>query len=184
MQHILATHMIDGPNRPRYLVTLTDEEFARLDPGRRRLYNLLRQQLGRSPIPEPATDLSPKPDVPAPKLFDKPSPLAHALIRDENNRVLWQVLLIDTEARLAAHDSNPRIKRPANRPKMLSRKIAEHATTTLLGVWDRLAPQQRVTQSTVLGWIRSGYGISRTVALELLQEARKCARRLQHTTDE
>jgi hypothetical protein len=161
--------MADDP-KPRTLRILDDEEFARLPPGHRALYNHLRRQHGMVTIEEPAVDLSPKPHVP--KLFRKPSPLARALIHNEGNANLWRLLLIDTEARLAEHDGNPRVKRAAHRPKRLSRRIAEHTAVTLLRVWDRLPPKKRVPQRTVLGWSRDGWGISRTEALELLKSIR------------
>jgi hypothetical protein len=171
--------MADDPNtKPRYLITLTDEEFARLDPGRRRLYNLLRQREGRAPIEEPATDLSLKPYVPPPKLFNSVNPLARAIVNGgDPHGQLWQKLLAETEARLAAHESDPHAKRPAHRPKTLSRKIAEHATTTLLRVWDRLPlvrPRvQRWGQRTVREKVLESYGISRSEVLKLLKTLRE-----------
>jgi Bacterial protein of unknown function (DUF924) len=159
--------------KSRTLRILTDAEFARLPLGHRALYNHLRRQHGMVPIEEPAVDLSPQPHAPAPKSFEKLSPLAHALIHNEGNANLWRLLQIEMEARLVAHAGDPRIKRAAHRPKRLSRQIAEHTATTLLRVWDRLPSEKRVPQQTVLGWIKNGYGISRTTALELLTRIRE-----------
>jgi hypothetical protein len=167
--------MADDP-KPRTLYILTDAEFARLPPGHRALYNHLRRQHGMVPLEEPVVDLSPQPHAPAPpKPFGKLNPLARALIHDEGNTNLRRLLLIDTEARLAAHDNNPRTKRAAHRPKRLTRRIAERDSLRLLAIWDRLPSEKRVPQETVLGWIRNGYGISRTSALELLVRIRERA---------
>jgi hypothetical protein len=166
--------MADDP-KPRTLRILTDEEFARLPPGHRALYNHLRRQYGRVPIEEPAADLSPKPYAPPPKPFDKPSPLARALIHDEGNANLWRLLLIEMGARLAAHDGNPRVKRAAHRPKHLSRRIAEYTAATLLCVWNNLPPEQRWSQRTVLMKVRESYGIARSETLGLLARIRRRA---------
>jgi hypothetical protein len=166
--------MVDDP--PRELRTPYGKEgeewWAKLGPARRTAFNVLRKQRGNlPPYDEPATDLSPKPVAPALKPFDKPSALARAIARGDASEETWQALLAETEARLAAHDSDP-YGRPAHRPKTLRRQIAEHVTATLLRVWDRLPQEQRWRQGAVRDVVHRGYGISRTVAHELLQKVR------------
>jgi hypothetical protein len=172
--------MADDP-KPRTLRILTGEEFARLPAGHRALYNHLRRQHGMVPIEEPAIDLSPKPYVQPPKLFDNVSPLARAIVGGGDlDGQLWQKLLVEMEAALAAGDGT---KRPAHRPKQETRKIAEHASTRLLTVWDRLPSEKRVPQRTVLRWLKDGYGISRNEVFKLLKEVRKHAQRRRPATD-
>jgi hypothetical protein len=169
--------MSDDPSiKPRELRTPYGKEgeewWAKLGPARRAAFNRLRQQRHLPPYPEPAVDLSPKPKAPAPKPFDEPSPITRALVHDENNPDLWRALLAETKARLAAHEHDPHVKRPPHRPKTLSREIAEHATMTLLRVWDRLPSERRWSLRTVREKALESYGISRSEALKLLKNVR------------
>jgi hypothetical protein len=178
----LETHRHTITDKPRELRTPYGKEgeewWAKLGPARRKAFNQLRQQRARerhwaahlSPYREPAVDLSPKPAVPAPKPFDKPSALAKAIARGDHSAETWQALLAETEARLAEHDSGA--ERPAHRPKTLSRRIAEGTVMRLLHLWDRLPPEQRWSLRTVRDVIHRDYGIARTVVHELLQKIR------------
>jgi hypothetical protein len=163
--------MVDDP--PRELRTLYGKEgeewWAKLGPARRAAFNVLRQQRCLPPYVEPGVDLSPKPTTPTPKPFDKPSPLALALVRGDASEEAWQALLVETAARLAVCD---RAERPAHRPKTLSRRIAEAATVTLLRIWDRLPPEQRWSLRTVREKVLEDFGISRSEALKLLKKVR------------
>jgi hypothetical protein len=173
--------MVDDERAPRELRTPYGKEgeewWAKLGPARRAAFNRLRQQRHLPLYPEPAIDLSPKPKVSAPKPFDEPSPLARALVRDGDDLNLWRALLAETEARLAAHESDPHAKRPAHRPKTLSREIAEHTTTTLLRAWDHLPLIQPRVQRWSLRAVREkvleSYGIPRSEALKLLKKLRE-----------
>src|SRR5436190_1326058 len=131
-----------GDPSTRYLVTLDNEEFARLPPAHRALYNHLRRQLRRTPMPEPADAYVVPPEVLKNTVtrqtpFDNTSPLARAIVNGgDPGGHLWQKLLAATEAALAAEAAGNGTKRPAHRRKTESRKIAAHATMRLLGVWD------------------------------------------------
>jgi hypothetical protein len=190
-------------SKPRLLRLLTDDEFARLPPGHRALYNHLRRTRGLLPISDPVVDASPLlTPPPAPKLFDHSSLPARALASDvgtpEERELLWQELLASTAAMLAAHDGDPRLlaqrlrqgaasaevelaaellenmtERPSHRPKTLHREIGEHSSGWLLSVWDRLPPSRRWSLKEVLYRIRADYGISRSRALEMLDDIRK-----------
>ena len=67
--------------------------------------------------------------------------------------------------------------RPAHRPKTLRRTLEEHAAASLLRVWDRLAPEERKSQRTVLREIKNAYGISRSQALKILKTVREREKR-------
>jgi hypothetical protein len=174
--------MADVEREPRELRTPYGKEgeewWAKLGPARRAAFNRLRRHRCLPPYPEPKVDLAPKPKVPAPKPFDELSPFARALGRDGGGDLdLWRALLAETAVRLTAHESDPNAKRPAHRPKTLSREIAEHATTTLLRVWDRLPLVQPRAQRWSLRAVREkvleSYGISRSEVLKLLKKLRE-----------
>jgi len=191
--------MADDDPKPRLLRLLTDEEFARLGPGHRALYNHLRQRYGLLPISEPAVDSNPPlTPPPAPKLFDQPTLLQCTLAVEggEYNLKAYQEYLAQTKSLLDAYDGDRRLleerlcegtatpeeirfagthrKRPAHREKTLRRQIAEFAARRSLDLWEHWQPQQeRGLLRVVLGKITDTLDISRRAALRMLQRIRK-----------
>ena len=152
----------------------TGPEWAALPASLRDAINRLRipRQLGL--YREPTVDRSPKPYVPQPKPFDV-SPLAAAIVRDgDPDGRLWQELLVRTAATMAAYDGDdPRLKRPAHRPKTLSRELAEYPVGRLLYVWDHEQQSRRWSLKTLLCVIRQDFGIPRSTALKMLHWMRE-----------
>jgi hypothetical protein len=134
-------HMARDP-KPRLLRLLTDDEFARLPPGHRALYNHLRPQHGLLPMPDPVVDAGPLlTPPPAPKLFGHPSLPARALVSDvgtpEEQELLKQELLASTAAMLAAHDGDPRLLAQRLRQGAASPEELELAAELLEGMIER-----------------------------------------------
>jgi hypothetical protein len=102
------------PRKPRHLLRAFygkegEEEWARLDPARRALYNLERRAHFLPPHPPPAVDLYVPPPKPPSKVFDYFSSLARAIVGGEDrDGVLWQKLQTATAALLAAADGDRR----------------------------------------------------------------------------
>jgi hypothetical protein len=152
----------------------TGPTWAALPASLRAAVNRLRMHRCLPPLLPPAVDRSPKPYTPPRKLFDEPSALARAIIRDgDPDGRLWQELLVQTAATMAAYDGDPRLKRPAHRPKTLSRELAEYPVGWLLSVWDHEQQSRRWSLKTLLGVIRRDFGISRSVALKMLHRMRE-----------
>jgi hypothetical protein len=197
------------PRRPGYPHDLrtydsAGPEWAALPASVRTALNRLRMHRHLLPYPEPTVDRSPKPHTPPRKLFDEPSALARAIIRDgDPDGRLWRELLAQTAAMVDAHDCDTsalmeRLRtgeatpeeirfagmlgnrhRPAHRTKTLYRKLAEHAAGRLLHEWNSIPPSQRWSLKTLLYVIRSKYGIPRSTALKqlrLIREHEKCRR--------
>jgi hypothetical protein len=173
--------------------------------ARRGAFNRLRKLRSLPPYPEPSVDLSPKPYVPPPGLFDS-STLAAEINRardPEEREVLYQQLMAETASMMAARDGDQHLieerlrqgmatdaehklvadlfagkfKRPNHRPKTLHRQLADDATAHLLRTWDCLPQQKRWTLRKVLGKIKSTYGVSRSSALKILNAIREQAHR-------
>jgi hypothetical protein len=154
----------------------TGPTWAALPASSRAAVNRLRVHRNLPPYLPPAVDRSPKPYTPPRKLFDEPSALARAIVRDgDPDGRLWQELLVQTAARMTAYDGDPRLKRPAHRPKTLYRELAEYAVGRALHVWDH--EPQRGSLKTLLGVIRRDFGISRSVALKMLHRMREREKR-------
>ena len=155
----------------------TGPTWAALPASVRAAVNRLRGHRNLLPYALPAVDRSPKPYTPPRKLFDEPSALARVIIRDgDPDGRLWQELLVQTAARMAAYDGDPRLKRPAHRPKTLGRELAEQAVGRLLYVWDhppRSRRQRRWSLKTLLCVIRQDFGIPRSTALKMLHWMRE-----------
>jgi hypothetical protein len=152
----------------------TGPTWAALPASARDAVNRLRFHRNLQPYAPPAVDRSPKPYTPPRKLFDEPSALARVIIRDgDPDGRLWQELLVQTAATMAAHDGDPRLKRPAHRPKTLYRELAEYAGRRLLYIWDHEPQSRRWSVKTLLGVIRRDFGIPRSTALKMLHRMRE-----------
>ena len=152
----------------------TGPTWAALPASSRAAVNRLRMHRCLPPLAPPAVDCSPKPYTPPRKLFDEPSALARAIIRDgDPDGRLWQELLVQTAATMAAYDGDPRLKRPAHRPKTLGRELAEYPVRRLLYVWDHEQQSRRWSLKTLLCVIRRDFGIPRSTALKMLHRMRE-----------
>jgi hypothetical protein len=160
------------PDYPHDLRTYepTGPAWAALPPCVRDAINRLRIPRCLSPYALPAVDRSPRPYTPPRKLFDEPSMLARAIARDgDPDGRLWQELLIQT-----AHAvDHPEVKRPAHRPKTLSRELAEYPVGWLLYVWDHEQQSRRWSLKKLLDVIRQDFGIPRSTALKMLHWMRE-----------
>jgi hypothetical protein len=194
-RRVCATHCDMAAGYPHDLRFFdeTGPTWAALPASQRAAVNRLRKHRNLPQLLPPAVDRSPKPYTPPRKLFDGPNMLARAIVRDgDPDGRLWQELLVQTAATMAAYDGDdPRLKRPAHRPKTLSRKLAEYAVGRALHVWDHkpqggeavmqqqleLFPTQRWSLKTLLGVIGRDFGIPRSTALKMLHRIRKCEKR-------
>jgi hypothetical protein len=182
----------------RDLRTFPSEVWARLPPPVRDAYNRLRQLRSLSPLPPPPVDLSPKPYVPPPGLFDS-STLATQInrTRDPKEReALCQQLLAETDSMKTARDGDRRLlaqrlhegratpaenqlavellledkRRAAHRPATLDRELREDVAKSYLRAWYWLEPHQRISQRMAISWARQNCRISRAEAFEMLKQ--------------
>jgi hypothetical protein len=181
----------------RQLRSFTSEVWERLPPAVRTAYNNLRRARFLALIPEPKIDLSPGPSKPAPKLLD-PSPLARAIAHGgdaEQEQVLFEELKVVTDALLSAHDGNPRmlaerlrsgmatseemrlaadliedkVRRLAQRPATLSKKLRLAAAESLLRAWYHARPD-RWGESRAVRFCTDAYHITRAEGFGFLRK--------------